>query len=51
MDCVAQPTHYEPPGVQTYPQGTQGWALVYYCAATMCLLPVHFSFSGLQSVK
>ena len=51
MDSVAKPTHYEAPGVRTYPQGTQGWVLVHYSATTMCLLPVHFYFSGLQSDK
>ena len=43
MDRVAKPTHYEPPRVRTYPQGTQGWVTVHYSATTtkMCPFSVH----------
>ena len=49
MDRVAEPTNYEPPRFQTYPQGTQGWVAVHYSATTMYPLSMHLS-SNLQSV-
>ena len=48
MDRVAKPTHYEPPRVRTYPQGTQGRVLVHYSATTIVYYPCTF-FSSLQS--